>query len=107
MSLVAIEAALQARGPIRYTPITQSYAPVVELSRAVLRARPTLSGADGHQQVWGVLLDMAELWELYVFHVLRGAMPEPAVTTTGDPLRRRDTCFETRLAPDSPRSSPT
>ncbi len=75
--------AAEARVPIRYTPITESYRPVVELSRAISRQQPSSSSAVGSNDVLGVLIDMAEVWELYVYHLLRSTLPGIEVIHTG------------------------
>lgn len=58
---------------VRYTPITAGFAPIAELSRQIANRRGLAadSALDGECQ--GVLLDVAELWELYVLAVLRRA----------------------------------
>ncbi|KFE63744.1 5-methylcytosine restriction system specificity protein McrC [Hyalangium minutum] len=57
---------------VRYTPLTAAFKPVAELSRRIaLRRGLSSSSADGTCQ--GVLLDVAELWELYVLAALRRA----------------------------------
>jgi 5-methylcytosine-specific restriction enzyme subunit McrC len=72
-----------ARVKIRYTPITESYRPVVELSQAILANRGVTSASNGTSNVLGTLIDMAEVWELYLFNMLRIALPEMAVRHTG------------------------
>jgi 5-methylcytosine-specific restriction enzyme subunit McrC len=71
------------RVKIRYTPITESYRPVVELSLSILANRGVASSASGKSNVLGTLIDMAEVWELYLFHLLRSALPEVAIRHTG------------------------
>ena len=58
---------------VRYTPITAGFAPIAELSRQIANRRGLVgdSAPDGACQ--GILLDVAELWELYVLAVLRRA----------------------------------
>ena len=56
---------------IRYTPITQSYQGAVELSIGIANKRAMSSSANGESDVIGTLIDMAEIWELYLFHLLR------------------------------------
>jgi len=77
----AVEAA-ESCAPIRYTPITEGYRPVVELSQAISRQQPTSSSA-GSNDVLGVLIDMAEVWELYVYHLLRSSLLGIEVIHTG------------------------
>lgn len=76
-------AAAASTRPLRYAPITEGYRRVVELSRAIIRQRPSSSNAKGRDDVTGVLIDMAELWELYVFHVLRTQLPDHEVVHLG------------------------
>jgi len=60
---------------IRYTPIAQTYRPFVALSAQIARMRggiPDLTADRG--QIAGLLLDVAELWELYVFHTARAGL---------------------------------
>jgi 5-methylcytosine-specific restriction enzyme subunit McrC len=71
------------RVKVRYTPITDSYRPVVELSLAILANRGVKSSSNGKSHVLGTLIDMAEVWELYLFHLLRSALPEMVVRHTG------------------------
>lgn len=68
---------------IRFTPMTELYKPVVELSKSILRHRPA-SGTDlGKKRVYGVLLDIAEVWEYYVFRLLQESFPQMEVLHTG------------------------
>ena len=76
-------AAAESRVPIRYTPITESYREVVELSRAIGRQQPSSSTIGGSSDVLGVLIDMAEVWELYVYHLLRSTLRGVEVIHTG------------------------
>lgn len=76
-------AAAGSRVPVRYTPITESYRPIVELSRAISRRQPSSSAAGASNDVLGVLIDMAEVWELYVYHLLRGRLQNIKVIHTG------------------------
>jgi 5-methylcytosine-specific restriction enzyme subunit McrC len=59
---------------IRYTPINETYRPLVALSLSILRQRPMSSAMEGNSEVLGVLIDMAEVWELYVYNLLRNAI---------------------------------
>jgi 5-methylcytosine-specific restriction enzyme subunit McrC len=69
---------------IRYTPITESYRAIVELSLAIARQQPLSPSQEGHRDVFGVLIDMAEVWELYVYHLLRSLLVDNAdVVHTG------------------------
>lgn len=58
---------------IRYTPITAGFAPVAELSRQIANRRGLSSDIEANGETKGVLLDVAELWEMYVLSVLRKA----------------------------------
>jgi len=58
---------------VRYTPITAGFAPVADLSRQIANRRGLASDAASDGKCQGVLLDVAELWELYVLAVLRRA----------------------------------
>lgn len=51
---------------IRYTPITQSYRPFVRLSHQIARRRGWLTSPQGSRRTFGALIDIAELWELFV-----------------------------------------
>lgn len=68
---------------IRYTPITETYRPVVELSQSILNQRPMTSSASGSQDVFGTMLDMAEVWELYIAKLLQLGLPGFRVVHTG------------------------
>ncbi len=77
---------------IRFTPITELYRPVVELSKTILRHRPASGAEMGERSVYGVLLDIAEVWEFYVFRLLRESFPQMEVLHTG-----RDRKFKNHL----------
>jgi 5-methylcytosine-specific restriction enzyme subunit McrC len=68
---------------IRYTPITEGYRSVVELSRSIIRQQPISSSIQGEKEVFGILLDMAEIWELYVYHLLRSGLQGLTVLHAG------------------------
>ncbi len=51
---------------IRYTPITAGFAPVAELSRQIANRRGLSADIEANGETKGVLLDVAELWEMYV-----------------------------------------
>ena len=68
---------------LRYTPITESYRSVVDLSLAIIQHRPMSPAAGGQRDVLGVLIDMAEIWELYVYRLLRACLPDFEVAHTG------------------------
>jgi 5-methylcytosine-specific restriction enzyme subunit McrC len=65
---------IELRKPIRYTPITETYRPAVALSLAILHQRPMSSTGEGHNDVLGVLIDMAEVWELYVYNLVQSGL---------------------------------
>lgn len=58
---------------IRYTPISAGFAPIAELSRQIANRRGLAADIDAMGETKGVLLDVAELWEMYVVSVLRKA----------------------------------
>lgn len=58
---------------IRYPPIRRSFERLVELSWQILSNRGYASSGQG--EVEGLLLDMAELWELFVLGALRRSLP--------------------------------
>lgn len=61
---------------VRYTPITQRYRRFVRLSWQLARQRGLFGDATSGGKTTGVLLDVAELWELYVISIAReAAMP--------------------------------
>jgi 5-methylcytosine-specific restriction enzyme subunit McrC len=61
---------------VRYTPITSGFAKVAELSRRIARNRGLASDSAFEGECRGVLLDVAELWELYVLAAARRAAPD-------------------------------
>ena len=65
---------------IRYTPITAGFAPVAELSRQIANRRGLATDIDASGETKGVLLDVAELWEMYLLSVLRKAAAPLTVT---------------------------
>jgi 5-methylcytosine-specific restriction enzyme subunit McrC len=60
---------------VRLTPITAGFRPLAELSARIAGRRGLAGNASDEGQCKGVLLDVAELWELYVLAVLRRAWP--------------------------------
>ena len=69
-----------ALGRIRYTPITAGFAPIAELSRQIANRRGLAADIDATGETKGVLLDVAELWEMYVLSVFRKAAAPLTVT---------------------------
>lgn len=65
---------------IRYTPITAGFAPIAELSRQIANRRGLTADVDANGEAKGVLLDVAELWEMYVLSVVRKAITPLTVT---------------------------
>ncbi len=57
---------------VRYSPITRPYESLAEFSVEVARKRGHLVSADD-DDVSGVLIDVAELWELFLVHCARRA----------------------------------
>jgi 5-methylcytosine-specific restriction enzyme subunit McrC len=80
-SLNSIAAA--GKATIRYSPITENYRPAVDLSLSILGHRPRMASAGGDGKAFGVLLDMAEIWELYVAKILQIGLPGLRVSHTG------------------------
>lgn len=60
---------------VRLTPITAGFGPLAELSVQIANRRGLIANASDEGACKGVLLDVAELWELYVLAVLRRAWP--------------------------------
>lgn len=58
---------------IHYTPITAKFATIAELSRQIANRRGLSNDIEVNGETKGVLLDVAELWEMYVLSVLRKA----------------------------------
>jgi 5-methylcytosine-specific restriction enzyme subunit McrC len=65
---------------IRYTPITAGFSPIAELSRQIANRRGLGTDIDASGETKGVLLDVAELWEMYVVSTLRKAAAAFTVT---------------------------
>jgi 5-methylcytosine-specific restriction enzyme subunit McrC len=59
---------------IRYTPITLPYKRAVELSWQIASGK-TLHSSASSDDYDGALLDVAELWELFLLHCIRMAIP--------------------------------
>jgi len=75
---------------IRYTPITERYRRFVRLSWQIARQRGLFADSVSEGQSTGVLLDVAELWELYVLSVLREAALPRVVAHGTHEQRGRD-----------------
>jgi 5-methylcytosine-specific restriction enzyme subunit McrC len=70
---------------IRYTPITRPFKEAAELSWRIARQEGFGATAEAGQTE-GLLLDVAELWELFLVHCVRRAFPNSSVehgTTSG------------------------
>jgi 5-methylcytosine-specific restriction enzyme subunit McrC len=63
--------------------MTENYRSIVDLSLSILAQRPRLPSSGGEGKAFGVLLDMAEIWELYVAKFLQIGLPELRVSHTG------------------------
>lgn len=63
---------------VRYAPITRAFEPVARLSLEIARRRGTLTSGAG-DDTSGVLIDVAELWELFLLHCARRALGESSV----------------------------
>jgi 5-methylcytosine-specific restriction enzyme subunit McrC len=57
---------------VRYTPISRRFESVAQLSYEIVKRRGHLTSASG-ADVSGVLIDVAELWELFLLHCARRA----------------------------------
>jgi hypothetical protein len=55
---------------LRYTPNTEGYRSAVDLPLSILSQRPRAPATGGEAKAHGILLDMAEIWELYVAKLL-------------------------------------
>ena len=71
---------------VRYTPITQAYKRTAELSWQIARNRGLRASATG-ESVDGLLVDIAELWELFLLHCAKRAFG-PAAVIHGTRLRK-------------------
>lgn len=63
---------------VRYAPITRAFEPVARLSLEIARRRGTLTSGSG-DDTSGVLIDVAELWELFLLHCARRALGDRRV----------------------------
>ncbi len=75
---------------VRLTPITAAFGPLAALSARIASRRGLSPAADSDSECTGLLLDVAELWELYVLGALRQAWPDADVahgTRTEDDAR--------------------
>jgi len=66
---------------VRYSPITENYRS--DLSLSILAHRPPMAVSGGDRKAFGVLLDMAEIWELYVAKLLQKGLASLRVSHTG------------------------
>lgn len=57
---------------VRYTPITRRFEPVARLSLEIAKRRGALTSA-ARDDTSGVLIDVADLWELFLVHCARRA----------------------------------
>jgi 5-methylcytosine-specific restriction enzyme subunit McrC len=59
---------------LRYTPITRPFKDMAQLSWRIARQQG-FTATDRPGRVEGILLDVAELWELFLLHCVRRAVP--------------------------------
>jgi 5-methylcytosine-specific restriction enzyme subunit McrC len=77
------ESAAHKAHTVRYTPINEGYRPLVQLSHSILARKPRAPEAGGKAKSYGLLLDMAEIWELYISKILQMSLPGLRVIHTG------------------------
>ena len=63
---------------VRYAPITRAFEPVARLSLEIAQRRGTLTSGSG-DDTSGVLIDVAEPWELFLLHCARRALGDGRV----------------------------
>lgn len=83
---IGSRATLQAtvsHAEVRYSPMTETYRSAVDLSLSIFTRRPRVATSGGETKAFGVLLDMAEIWELYIAKLLQIGVPGVHVTHTG------------------------
>lgn len=88
---------------IRYTPITMRYRPFVSLSHRIAKGQGLMNSV-GDNENKGVLINVAELWELFVFHTAKSALNDLSIIHgTRDELNRyyllEDTAEENEQSP--------
>ncbi len=64
---------------VKLTPITAGFRPLAKLSVRIAGRHGLAGNASDQNSCKGILLDVAELWELYVLAVLRRAWPEYSI----------------------------
>jgi 5-methylcytosine-specific restriction enzyme subunit McrC len=92
---------------VRYTPITLPFKQAALLSHRIA-SKLGYSATDEPGAAEGILVDVAELWELFVLHCARHAIPTGLRIEHGTTMGRRDyllrskdtTCGMGRLKPD-------
>ena len=70
-------------GDVRYSPMTETYRSAVDLSLLNPHASATRGHLGRGNQAFGVLLDMAEIWELYIAKLLQIGVLGVHVSHTG------------------------
>ncbi len=77
---------------IRYTPIRRPYRKLVEFSCEIARGTGLSSSGEGDAE--GLLIDMAELWERYVYRCAKDALPDCRVEHVATDPKRREFLFQ-------------
>jgi 5-methylcytosine-specific restriction enzyme subunit McrC len=75
--------AIVGRAQVRYSPMTETYRAAVDLSLSILARQPSVATSGGESKAFGILLDMAEIWELYIAKLLQIGVPGLHVSHAG------------------------
>ncbi len=68
---------------IRFTSLTRDYKPLIALSQQIIKGRGVRLNQESDKIGQGLLLDVAELWEIFVLKVLQAAFTDTAEVRHG------------------------
>jgi len=68
---------------VRFTSLTRDYKPLVALSQQIIKGRGIQLDQDSDERGQGLLLDVAELWEIFVLKVLQAVFINTAEVKHG------------------------
>lgn len=80
---IKLREAVNSKAQVKFRPITEMFRPLVEMSWDIIHHKPFASIMEGKKSVTGVLIDVAEIWEMYVHQLIKDISPDIIVEHEG------------------------